>query len=72
MRGLTEDENTLLNRLSMWGSDAYPLAKVKTGWVWGPVGSIKGPPVVFKTRREAVASFEAFHQVLLDAKAGRI
>ena len=34
--------------------------------------SISGPPLLFKTKREAVASFEAFHQVLIDALAGRV
>jgi hypothetical protein len=72
LRGLSEDERLLLNRLTMFGSDAYPISKLSGGWCWGPVGTIKGPPVIFPTKRLAVASFEAFYQILLDAKAGRI
>lgn len=69
-RGLTDDERSLLTHVTMWGSDGYPVCKVGRGWTWGYRG-IKGP-VVFKTKREAVASFEAFEAVLIDAKAGRI
>ena len=36
------------------------------------IKEIKGPPKIFRTKREAVASFEAFIDVLLDAKARRI
>ena len=72
MRGLTDDEKQLLGHVTRWGSDGYPIRKYSKGWMWGPFLSIQGPPVVFKTKREAIASFEAFEQVLIDAKAGRI
>jgi len=73
LRGLTLDEMKLLQHISRWGSDGYPVRKYRAGkWTWGPFLSISGPPTVFATKREAVASFEAFHQVLLDAQAGRI
>ena len=71
MRGISEDERWLLNHCMLWGSDGYPVYKLGRGWVWG-TDHVKGPPVVFKTKREAVASFEAFEQVLIDAVAGRI
>lgn len=71
MRGLTDDERDLLMHLGHWGSDGYPIQKLWRGWSWS-YRSIKGPPVVFKTKRAAVASFEAFERVLIDAKAGRI
>jgi hypothetical protein len=71
MRGLTQDERDLLTHISMWGSAGYPVKKLGTKWTWS-YRSINGPPVLFKTKREAVASFEAFHQVLIDAFAGRI
>jgi hypothetical protein len=73
MRGITDDERALLTHISRWGSDGYPIQKFKGGkWTWGPFRSVKGPPAVFKTRREAVESFERFLEVLRDAFAGRI
>jgi len=69
---LTEDENWLLNHLMMWGSDAYPIHKLSKGWTWGPVRSIQGPPVIYKTKRECIESFERYEQMLIDRKAGRI
>jgi hypothetical protein len=72
MRGLTEDERGLLTHISRWGSDGYPIHRLGRKWAWGPFRSVQGPPTVFKTKREAVASFEAFHTVLLDALAGRM
>jgi len=73
MRGITDDERALLRHIGRWGSDGYPIHKFKSGgWGWGPWRSVKGPPVVFKTKREAVRSFKAFEEILLDAIAGRI
>ena len=71
-RGISEDELALLNHWMMWGSDGYPVQKLGRSWSWGPWRTVQGPPTVFKTKREAVASFERFVDVLLDAKAGRI
>lgn len=71
MRGLTDDERALIAHISRWGSDGYPLERRLRGWSWS-YRSINGPPVVFKTKREAIASFEAFHAILLDALAGRL
>lgn len=71
MRGLTDDESDLLQRVMRWGSDGYPIQHAGRGWTWSYRG-IQGPPVVFTTKRAAVASFEAFEAILLDAKAGRI
>lgn len=72
MRGLTDDERDLLTHVSLWGSDGYPISKVGSRhWAWS-FRSIEGPPVVFPTRRQAVESFERFHAILVDAKAGRI
>ena len=73
MRGLTDDERRLLGHVTRWGSDGYPIRKLSHGkWIWGPFLSVNGPSVCFATKREAVASFEAFEHVLIDAKAGRI
>ena len=73
LRGLSEDEKALLNNIGMWGSSGYPVQKVGSRhWTWGPWRGIKGEPVCFTTKRQAVASFEAFMDVLRDASAGRI
>ena len=71
MRGLTDDERALLIHVTRWGSESYPITKGTHGWTWR-YRTVHGPPTVFKTKREAVASFEAFHGVLIDAAAGRI
>lgn len=67
MRTVTEDERSLVNHVCRWGSDGYPVRKLGRGWIWGDWKSIKGPPTIFKTRREATASFERFLDVLVDA-----
>ncbi len=72
MRGLTEDELGLITHVSRWGSDGYPIQKQGRKWTWGAWRSVKGPPVLYATKREAIAAFERFHEILLDAKAGRI
>jgi hypothetical protein len=73
MRGLSEGEVSILTHISRWGSDGYPVHKLRSGkWILTDMFGVKMAPVVFKTKREAVASFEAFMGVLRDAKAGRI
>ena len=71
MRGITEDEKDLLTHWSRFGSDSYPVKKLGKGWHWS-YRDIKGPPKVFRTKWEAVASFEAFINILIAAKGGRI
>jgi len=69
LRPVTEDEESLLRQTSMFGSDGYPINKLRgSKWTWGPWRSVQGPPTIFKTKREAVASFERFQDVLIDAK----
>ena len=73
LRGLSEDEKALLNHTALWGSNGYPVQKVGSRhWTWGPWRSVNGPPVCFPTKRQAVASFESYLDVLVDASAGRI
>jgi hypothetical protein len=70
---LNEDEQAILNHWGRWGSDGYPVSRVGSHhWTWGPWRSIQGPPVVFPTKRAAVASFEAYIAILIDKKAGRL
>ena len=65
------DERDLLNHVSMWGMEGYPVNRVgsrKWSWSYRDIST----PAVYNTKREAIASFEAYHQILLDRKAGRI
>lgn len=68
---LSDDENDLLNHVSMWGSEGYPIQHIGRGWTWR-YRSISGPPVSFKTKKLAVEHFELYHSILLDRIAGRI
>ena len=68
---LTEDQAFVLVHISHFGSDGYPIRKTGRHWNWGPIRGINGPPTCFKTKREAVASFEAYLDVLRDKLAGR-
>lgn len=63
-RPLTEDERDLMKHITMFGSAGYPVKKLGSrGWVWSYC-SIKGPPKVFKTKREATESFEAYYEIV--------
>lgn len=62
-RPLTDDERDLLVHIRMWGSDGYPVRKVGSRhWSWD-YRSLESK-VCFHTKREAVASFEAYLEVL--------
>ena len=68
IRPVTEEEKRLLTHVSMFGSDGYPIQKL--GGKWQIDHSAIHHPVLFKTKKEAVSAFEAFHDVLLEALAG--
>lgn len=69
---ITPDEAFALNHWSMFGSDGYPV--VKRGHVWFVEGmrGCGSCPARFNTKREAVAQWEAYIDILIDKKAGRI
>ncbi len=72
MVSVTADERDLLTHVSRWGSDGYPVKRVGSRhWSWSYRDSIN-TPAVYKTKREAVASFEAYHSMILDRLAGRV
>lgn len=54
------DEAALLYHVQRWGSAGYPVRKLGRGWIVDTWRSVKGPPVVYKTKRAAVAQFEAW------------
>lgn len=63
---INDDERYVLDSNMRWGSDMYPVRKVGGGWVLDSIRSVKVPGV-FKTKREAVATFERFLDVLVNA-----
>ncbi len=63
---LTEEEQHDLDHNMRWGSDGYPLSKVKSGWL------LKHFPKVFKTKKSAGEQWEKYIDILLDKKANRI
>lgn len=69
-RPISDNERQLMSHVTMFGSDSWPIRKLRAGiWVWGPFFGVNGPPTVFKTKREATASFSAFLDVLHEALA---
>lgn len=69
---LSEAEARFLAHMCRWGSNGYPIQKVKRGWIWGEFCGVKGPLTVFKTKREAFAAVEQYIYILIDKKAGRL
>lgn len=63
---LNEVERHELAHDGRWGSDGYPVSKVKSGWI------LPHFPVVYKTKRAAVAQWERYIDILLDKNAGRL
>jgi hypothetical protein len=73
MRGISANEKELMKHVMMWGSDGYPIRKAgQSRWIWDACYGVGGSPKVFRTKREAVAAFESFCEVLIDATAGAI
>jgi len=72
MNGLTENETSFLQQNTRWGSDMYPLMKVKRGWIWTEFCGVKGAPTVYKTKREAGEAIERYIDILIDKTAGRL
>ena len=62
---MTEKERGSLPHWSRWGSDGYPVTKVRSRWSVDGGGISKR----FKTKREAYARWEAYIDTLI-ARAG--
>lgn len=65
-RRVTDDERRLLTHVSLFGSDGYPIRKL--GRKWAIEHAAVRFPVLFATKREAVAAFEGFLDILIRAK----
>jgi len=69
---LSTGENDILRHWSRWGSDGYPIRKMGRHWHWVESFGVKGAPVVYKTKRQAVAAFERYVAILIERSAGRL
>lgn len=70
---LSQAEADWLQHMTMFGSAGYPVRKLRSGrWIVEESWGVKGPPTVFKTRREAVGFCSRFEDILIDKCAGRI
>lgn len=69
----TEAERHFHNHISMWGSAGYPVRKLRNGkWLFEKMYGAGGTPIVYATKREAVAAVEACIEILCDKAAGRL
>lgn len=66
MTPLTDDEAALLYTVQMWGSDSYPIQKQGRAWIWRDWRGVKGTPVVYRTKRAAVAAFQGWIELALE------
>jgi len=62
-RPITPDERDLVRHVIRWGSDGYPVKKSGKKW-WYEYRDVIKSGELFKTRREAVAAFEAYIDIL--------
>ncbi len=62
---LTNDERDLMTHIGLFGSSGYPLVKMGKSWSWNYRDSISSAEK-FPTKKAATASFEAYHQSLID------
>lgn len=67
----SDAERDFHRHISMFGSAGYPVQKMGRRWVWTDFWGVKGSPIVYKTKRDAVAAIERFVLVLNDKAAGR-
>lgn len=69
---LTENENRWMMHMIRWGSDGWPILKVKGGWIFESAFGVGGSPIVYKTKRQAGKAVMAYEDMLSAYAAGRI
>lgn len=69
---ISAEELDLLNHISRWGSDGYPIFKRGRKWWVDPFFGTGGFPTGYRTKRDAIAQFESYVSILLDKAAGRV
>ena len=72
MKPMTENESFTLTHWSRFGSDGYPIHKRGSRWWVDGIRGCGACPSGFRTKREAVAQWERYIDVLIDKSAGRI
>ena len=72
MEQLTQQEQQVLTHWSMFGSDGYPIRKSGRQWWVDGMYQSGSCPIPFGTKRAAVAQWEAFIDILIAKKAGRL
>lgn len=69
---LSEGEQAWLRHMTMFGATGYPVVKMGRKWWVNSAFGVGGCPSPFKTKREASAFCDRYHQLLLDRMAGRL
>lgn len=72
MNTLSENQKFCLGHISMFGSAAYPIRKMGGKWFVMGIRGCGTCSTAFKTKKEAVAQFEKYYDLLLDYNAGRV
>lgn len=65
-QALSEGENQFLRHAQRWGSDGYFITKVQSKWIWEGAFGVSGSPIVYKTKKAAIAAVDAYIDSLLD------
>ncbi len=66
MQPLTDDEAALLYHVQMFGSNGYPVERLGRRWIVRDWRTVRGPPVMFRTKDAAVAQFVAWRDLALE------
>ena len=67
----TEDEDFIVDHWSMWGLAGYPIAKRGSRWFVDGMRGIGAVPKAFRTKREAIAQWDAYIGVLIERGKSR-
>lgn len=68
---LMEDECFILNHVSMFGAEGYPISRIGTRrWSWQYRSS--GCPISFPTKKQAIFSFERHLKMLRMKLSGQL
>lgn len=63
MTPLTDNERQLMAHVMRWGSAGYPVQRIGSRWFWHDAFGVKGSPVAYRTKKAAVAAFDAWYDL---------
>ncbi len=67
LQPLSDDEAALLYHVQRFGSDGYPVERLgRRGWIVRDWRTVKGPSIVYRTKRAATLQFEAWTSLALE------